>query len=235
MRVAVDRRISKGSLLSLRSFGFEPVLMPPSPLLQPGVASHTDMLIFIGFGGIFCHTSYYEANRELINELAGDKYTVYVSHEQMSSDYPSDVLFNGCILGKHLICNTKTISRLILDAAENNGYNILHVPQGYTKCSICIVDANALITSDRAIARICSNIGIDVLTVSEGHISLPPYSYGFIGGAGGSCGESVYFCGSLDKHPDGEAIKNFCKKYGKSAISLSDEQLLDVGSLYFIE
>jgi hypothetical protein len=76
--------------------------------------------------------------------------------------------------------------------------------------------------------------GIDVLTVSEGHISLPPYNFGFIGGSCTECGGKVYFCGSINSHPDGARIKEFCEKHGKTAISLSDRELIDVGSLFFI-
>ena len=108
------------------------------------------------------------------------------------------------------------------------------MPQGYTKCSVCVVSDNAIITADRAIATACAAVGIDVLTVSEGHISLPPYNFGFIGGASCACGDNVYFCGSLDTHPDGESIKEFCKNHGKLAVSLSDGELQDVGSLFFV-
>lgn len=75
-------------------------------------------------------------------------------------------------------------------------------------------------------------LGIDVLTVSEGHISLPPYNFGFIGGSCGERGGKVYFCGSINSHPDGARIKEFCEKHGKTAISLSDRELIDVGSLF---
>ena len=234
MRVLVDQRINENALSSLKSLGFEPILMPPSPLLQSGVSSHTDMLIFIGFGGIFCHASYYEANKALIDEIAENRLEIKVSNEQMSAEYPHDVLFNACILGSRLICNTKTASRLILDAAEENGYEIIHVPQGYTKCSICPIDGNAAITSDIAISKTLTCLGVDVLTVSEGHISLPPYNYGFIGGASGCYIDKVFFCGSLSTHPDGKRISEFCQKHCKDAFDLSDQTLQDVGSLFFI-
>lgn len=235
MRVLVDQRINENALSSLKSLGFEPILMPPSPLLQSGVSSHTDMLIFIGFGGIFCHTSYYEANKALIDEIAENRLEIKVSNEQMSAEYPHDVLFNACILGSRLICNTKTVSRLILDAAEESGYEIIHVPQGYTKCSICPIDGNAAITSDIAISKTLTCLGVDVLTVSEGHISLPPYNYGFIGGASGLLGDKVYFCGDIGRHPDRDMITKFCDKHKKRVISLSIDELQDVGSLFFIE
>jgi hypothetical protein len=96
------------------------------------------------------------------------------------------------------------------------------------------VSENAIITADRAISASCAQLGIDVLLIREGYISLPPYSFGFIGGASGVCGNNVYFSGSLGSHPDGERIKKFCEKHNKTAISLTDCELKDVGSLFFI-
>ncbi len=235
MHVLTDHRTPKEVLSSLLSYGFQPILMPSASYLSKSVSAHPDMLLFIGFGRLFCHKKYYEENQELMNRIAElAECKLSLSDEPTGEKYPFDVLFNACLLGNRLICNTNTVSRLILAAAEDAGCEIIHVSQGYTKCSICQVSENALITSDKGIAIACQNAGIDTLTVSEGHISLPPYEYGFIGGAGGFCGNTVCFCGCILDHPDRDAIRSFCKAHGKNALSLSDEKLYDVGSLIYI-
>ena len=235
MIALIDCRARKESLDALENYGFETVLIPPSPSLQTGVASHTDMLIFIGFGRLFCHTSYYEENKYLIDSIAQKGHlALLLSNEIWAQDYPRDVLFNACMVGNKLVCNEKTVSKDILRAARDMGVEIVNVNQGYTKCSICNVSENAIITSDKHIANTCKIAGIDVLLISEGHISLPPYDFGFIGGTSGMCGDSVYFCGSLSSHPDGDKINEFCTNHGKKAIPLSDGILQDVGSIMFI-
>ena len=236
MLIIVDHRIKEASLSALRSEGFQPLLIPPANYLSDAVSSHTDMLIFLGFGRLFCHKRYYESNASLIDHICETAaLTLTLSDEATGDRYPEDVLFNACIVGNRLICNERTISKLILASARELGYEIIHVSQGYTKCSICKVSESAIMTSDKAIAAACRGAGIDVLTVTEGHISLPPYDFGFIGGASGACRDKVYFCGSLDSHPDGERIREFCEKHNKSAISLTGGELQDVGSCYFIE
>ncbi len=236
MFALTDCRTDPQILYSLGRLGYETIPMPPADYMQSGVASHTDMLIFIGFGKLFCHEKYYVANRELINRIASLLgVELALSDELIGADYPRDVLFNACLLGKRLICNKSTVSKLILDAAEGLGYEIINVNQGYTKCSVAVVSENAVITADKSIKNVCRAFGLDVLTVCEGHISLPPYDYGFIGGASGFDNDKVYFCGSLDRHPDGERIKKFCEKHGKVAISLCDGELQDVGTLFFIQ
>ncbi len=231
----IDCRASAACLSNLREHGFETILMPPSRCLQTGVSSHTDMLLFIGFGKLFCHARYYEDNKELIDNIADfASLELILSQEAWATDYPHDVLFNACVVGNLLICNKKTVSKLILDAAEEHNFNVITVSQGYTKCSVCVVSDNAIITSDKTIARACDKANVDVLTVSEGHVSLPPYEFGFIGGASGLCDDKVYFFGSLNNHPDAISIIDFCRAHGKDVVSLGDHGLLDVGTIFFI-
>lgn len=235
MYVITDSRISTGSLEHLKNYGFQAITLPAFECLAEPVASHTDMLIFFGFGKLFCHKKYYSANVELIDRLSAISDTkVVTSIEPIYPIYPQDVLFNACIIGDKLICNTGTVSRHILQNAEEHGYNIIDVSQGYTKCSIFPVSDNAIITSDRIISERCQNAGIDVLLIPSGNISLPGYGYGFIGGVGGVYGNQAYFCGSLQAHPNGAQISEFCNKHNRIAVSLSDNILQDVGSLFFI-
>ena len=235
MKALIDCRADASLLSALKSHGFEPITIPPADYLQAGIASHTDMLIFIGFDRLFCHTSYYEKNKSLIDSLAAcSQLTLTISDEPVGAKYPSDVLFNACLIGNRLICNEKTVSRFILDAAIEKKYEIINVPQGYTKCSICTVSDNAIITADHPIATACKALDINVLEISEGYVALSPYSHGFIGGASGMCGDMVYFCGSLSTHPDAGRIVDFCRAYGKTAISLTDSALIDVGTIFFI-
>ena len=235
MLVITDGRISDDSLASLTDQGFEVILLPMADYLAEAVSGHTDMLVFIGFGKLFCHANYYKSNRDVIERIASlSSSEVCVSNEFTGEKYPSDVLFNACLVGNNLICNEKTASKHILDAAKAHGCEIIDVSQGYTKCSTCIVSDHAVITADLGIAKACREKNIEVLEISEGHIALPPYDFGFIGGASGVSGDKVYFCGSLDTHPDGEKIKNFCSKHNKIAVSLGNGELQDVGSLFFI-
>ena len=235
MFVITDHRICAEAISALENYGFESILLPSANYLATPVASHTDMLIFIGFGRIFCHRKYYESNSALIDRIATlSGLELTLSDEPTSEKYPLDVLFNACLVGNRLICNEKTVSKLILEAARGSGCEIINVPQGYTKCSISVVSEDAIITADKAIAVACRNSSIDVLEISKGNVFLPPYDYGFIGGTSGAWSDKVYFCGSIDSHPDGETIKAFCLKHQKNAISLTNGKLQDVGSLFFI-
>ena len=176
MFVIADHRISTEAISTLKKYGFETIPLPPAEYLSGAVASHTDMLIFMGFGRLFCHRKYYMCNPAILDRIASlSMLELTVSDESTGEKYPLDVLFNACLIGNRLICNPKTVSKLILEAARGSDCEIISVPQGYTKCSVTVVSDNAIITADKAIAAACRGAGIDVLTVTEGHISLTPY------------------------------------------------------------
>ncbi|MBE6548186.1 MAG: hypothetical protein E7667_04830 [Ruminococcaceae bacterium] len=235
MTVIIDNRMPTASLETLQKLGFEVIPMPKADYLSKPVSAHPDMLFFMGFGKLFCHSRYFEKNAALIERICqSGNLSLVLSDEPTDKKYPRDVLFNCVILGNNLLCNTKSVSGLILDEAINSGMNIIHTNQGYTKCSVCKVSENAVITSDISIARVCTENGIDALTIDEGDILLNGYDLGFIGGASGCDGKNVYFCGDISLHPDGEKIIEFCNSHGKGVISLSNEGLYDVGSILFI-
>jgi hypothetical protein len=88
------------------------------------------------------------------------------------------------------------------------------------------------VTADRGLADALRRSGVAVLDIRPGHIALPGYDYGFIGGAGGRLPDGTYvFFGDLTSHPDGEAIRRFAEEQKISAVSLSDEPICDRGGI----
>ena len=97
------------------------------------------------------------------------------------------------------------------------------------------VDDRHIITSDENIRQVWEKNGGIALLVRPGHIRLPGYKTGFIGGASGVTGKTVFFVGSLKGHPDGAAIRDFVRDRGKNIIELYDGPLYDIGTLYLFE
>ena len=211
---------------SLKKNGFDVILLTPFYSLSNPVYTHADMLLLSVKNTLFVHRDYEISSKDFANVIKID--------EPISSKYPNDILLNIAIVGKNVFANTKHASATILKHLEQNGYSIHHVSQGYAHCSTCVVNDNAIITADKGIAITAQNIGIDVLLIDEGHISLPPYDYGFIGGSCGSYKDSIYFCGSLNYHPSGERIRDFCKAHRKNIVELCDAPLMDVGGILFV-
>ena len=152
----------------------------------------------------------------------------------LGPEYPSDVLYNAVITEKFMICNTSTVSPDLMNAAKElyPDIKVIHVAQGYTKCKMVVVDESHFITEDEGIYKaLSSEDEAECLLISAGHVELPGYKRGFIGGASGRIGDEIWFNGDLSAHPDAENIVNFICGCGLTASWITDKPLVDIGSI----
>lgn len=229
-----DYRTPSGVLDSLKK-EFEILQLPPDSSLPEAVNGHSDLLIFRLKNRLITRKNYYRTAKdkiELICEKSGLE--LILSGAEAGDRYPKDCGLCAAVSGRNIICRKTSADGEILRLAGDYGYTLIDVPQGYSKCSCAVLADGAIITADRGIANVTQAKGIETLLISEGNVELPGYSYGFIGGASGLCGNKLYFCGDLKSHPDHKAIEEFAQKHNTLCISLSDEMLYDVGSLIFI-
>ena len=152
--------------------------------------------------------------------------------DALGMEYPHDIPFNAACTGRYFVHNLKYTAPELLEAAKEMGMTLVNVKQGYAKCSTVVVDEDSIITYDMGIAAACSKAGMDVLTVEPGHVLLSGYNTGFIGGASGRVGDSVYFNGDLTAHPDHSRIIEFIESKGLNVISFPGWPLTDIGSIY---
>ncbi len=219
--------------ISMGLYDAEMISLPCASHIPPPLSHHADMILFIGFDTLFTHTEYYKSNKNVIDEIASLLHlSLCISDEYTAQSYPYDVLFNAVLLGNRLICNKKTVSKHILEHAEKHRCEIINVNQGYTKCSTLIVSGNAIITSDLKIHNEASGHNIESLLISCGGIELPPYEYGFIGGTSGCDEDNIYFYGDISKHQDYNTIKEFIQSHNKNIVTLNNDRLCDVGSIF---
>lgn len=150
----------------------------------------------------------------------------------VKSPYPDDCRLNCVVMGDKIICNEKTVCSEIAEYARNIGYRFIHVNQGYTKCSVCIVNDNALITDDESIYNACQNNQIDSILISKGSIRLKGFDYGFIGGCTGLINKNkLLFNGDLNYHTDCNKITDFLNKHGVGPVIIENRPLEDIGSI----
>lgn len=229
-----DYRTPRGVLDSLKK-EFDIIQLPPDASLPEAVNGHSDLLIFKIDNKLVTRKSYYRTAKDkidLICEKCGLE--LILSDAEAGDKYPNDCGLCAAVSGRNIICIKASADGEILRLADDLGYNLLNVPQGYSKCSCAVLADGAIITADRGIAKNTKGAGIDTLVIAPGHIDLPGYDFGFIGGATGLCGNKLYFSGNLNSHPDHKAIEEFAQKHNTECISLSDEKLYDVGSIFFM-
>lgn len=171
-------------------------------------------------------------NSPLIPALGALGFQVEETTRAPSSAYPADALCGGFPWGSWLVGNPQALDGAILAGARRAGLEQLPVKQGYSACSVALVDESAAITADRGLYRALTAQGFQVLLIQPGHIQLPGYDTGFIGGCCGKLApDKLAFAGALSSHPDGEAIRLFLKSRGVEAVELRDAPLLDVGGI----
>ena len=235
MLAIVDERIPQNAEAALCARGWELLKLPPHPALPTPTASHPDMLVFFAPDAIYTTARYLQIALPTLQRisLAADRPLRTVTRE-VGERYPADILLNAAPVGKRLFALCAHTAKEVTAC----GYTPVNVRQGYAKCATVPIGDNALITADHAIAEAAKACGTEVLQIASGHVTLPGYDTGFIGGAASFAPyhstDEILFCGSLDLHPDGDAIRAFCHRHGLRAVSLSPDRLYDLGTVFLI-
>ena len=211
----------------LNDFGINSLIIPKSVRLPEPVSSHADLqLLHFGSNRIFT------SSEHLFLGESKKKFEIHRTRAALGDKYPNDVLLNCKIIGKHIFLNKKTIDEQILEYAYLNELNVINVNQGYTGCSICIINESAIITDDESIFTAAGKFLNDVLFISKGSIRLNGYDYGFIGGCCGKISsDKLAVNGKIESHKDYKKIIDFINKHNVKIIELSENVITDIGGI----
>ena len=232
MLAVIDPRMPTKAKQNLNKI-CETVELPPFSALDERVASHPDMLVFSAHGKLFTCKGYYAEAKVAIDKIISHAgLELVLTDDVLASEYPYDVKFNLFAFNGGFVGNLPYVSEEIKRYLESKKIPCLSVKQGYTKCSSVVLD-NAVISADKGICDAVTSLGGDALKISSGGVLLSGYSEGFLGGASGVYEKTVFFCGDIQKHQDYDRIYEFCSACGYETVSLSDEPLYDVGTIFF--
>lgn len=215
---------------TFQALGLSVLYTAPIYGLPKGLSAHTDLAVFpMGNRLFFLDRS----QTKLFTQLKSLGFCVSYGEQRVTEGYPNDVPYNAVKLGKNLLlCNEKTVDFSILQYAISEKYGILNCNQGYTKCSVAPIGANAVLTDDKSIAEILRQIGFDVLLLEKGDILLHGFNYGLIGGCCTMLSKSeMLFLGNVFSHRNADAICAFLRNYGIVPICAGKMPLTDIGSL----
>lgn len=211
----------------LHCLGIKTIKIPDNPNLPEPVAAHADLqLLHMGNNVVFSQ------NEHLFQGSQSKNLCFRHIGVQLGNEYPKDVPLNCAVIGNKLICNKKTIAGEVLEFAETNGLTVINVNQGYAKCSICVVNQEAIITDDESIFAAAGNFFNDTLFISKGSIVLKGYNYGLIGGCCGKIDKNkMAFNGAIESHKDYKKILDFLARNNIQCIELHSERLNDIGGI----
>lgn len=215
-------------ITSLKKWGLNVIPVNPIEQLDLPVASHADMQLYHA-GGERLILAPHDAQLKRTVE----KYGFHIDFtEKLDKKYPLDIRCNAARIGEVCFCNPKGCSSLILERCTKDNITVVAVPQGYAKCSTCVVNRRAIITEDPSIAKAALEYGFDVLQISFGDVVLSGYPYGFLGGCCGLIDKNtIAFTGNISYHRDSAKIERFLEKHNVSPIFLASGKLKDIGGI----
>lgn len=228
--VIIDGRVPREAIEKIERLNIRVIPTIPCKEVSDPISYHPDIVIHpVNHNTIVVAPNVFEYYSDVLSKtgikvIKGDK--------KLDKDYPYDIAYNVGRVDRFAIHNFKHTDEKLMYYLEKEGLEFINVKQGYTKCSIAVVDRKAVITSDYPIYKKLIELGVDVLLIEPGYIRLDGYPYGFVGGTCGNLsGETIAFSGKFLCHPDRLKISSFLKKYNKKVLWLRNENVTDIGTI----
>lgn len=225
--VIIGERYGSALCGPMERLGLRVILCPPNPMVDRRLSGHVDLSV-VHISGKDMLVSRYVAKDTFLYELEKMGMEPQICDSPTEPKYPQDAAMCAAFVGAHVFHNPKMSCPELLEAA---GERLVPVKQGYAKCALCPVSGSAAITSDGGVASAARRVEIDILLISQGHIALEGFEYGFIGGSSFRISDRLFaFTGRLDRHPQEREIFDFLEKRGLSPVCLTERPIFDIGS-----
>lgn len=228
----IDERMRDVEKQTLKNLGYELIEIKKSTNVYPEISSHVDIFACKVKDKIVVEKHIYDI---LKNKF---KREIIKGDSTVQNVYPNDINYNVCIVGNKAIHNFKYTDSKIISELNKNNFELINVKQGYSNCSIAVIDENSIILSDKGLYNSLKNRGIDMLFLDYIHnIKLlnenGEYSQknGFIGGAVSRIGDNIVVFGDLDKIDYDGKIKGFIKKRNLNIIDFKRLDVIDYGGV----
>lgn len=234
--IIIDERMREIEKEKLKSLGYELVEIKKSTCVYPEISSHVDIFACKINDKIVVEKSQYD---NIIKKIKNKN--IIKGENVLKEKYPYDIGYNVCTVGNKAIHNFKYTDPRIYDLLLKNNFECIDVKQGYSNCSIAVIDNNSIILSDKGLYNSLKNKDLDVLFLEEkcdikllnenGNYSSKT---GFIGGAIARLGNNVIVFGELKKIDKQDKIKDFIEQKGIKIIDFKDLDIIDYGGIVAI-
>ena len=228
-KVIIDNRMREKEKNKLEELGYELLEINTSDKVYSEIVSHVDIFTCKVGEKIIVEPSQYMKLSKIPNVIKGK--------EEIQEKYPFDIKYNVCTIWKKAIHNFQYTDSKLKQELINDEYELINTTQGYTNCSIAVIDSNSAIVSDKGLYKILKFHGIDTLLV-ENNLDIKllngeKYSNkkGFIGGCMARLGKSIIVFGDLNKIDSDGKIRTFITKKNLDIIEFKGLDIIDYGGL----
>lgn len=233
--IIVDNRIRKIEMEFLNKLDRNILALPSINNVYEEISSHVDIYISKIKDTLIIEKAMYDNIKE---KVLDNDICIVRGNETVKNPYPNDILYNVCVIGNNAIHNFKYTDKKLLEIIDKKGLNKININQGYSNCSIAVIDDNSAIVSDKKIANILQKNGIDTLYIDEkldiklldkkGNYSKMS---GFIGGAIERMENNVIVFGDLNKIDKENKIRNFITSRNLNVIDFKGFDVIDYGGI----
>jgi len=231
MKLIIDERMREIEKAKLKELGYKLIEIKQSEKIYQEISSHVDIFTCKIGEKLIVEPSQYEFIKSELTK------NIQKGNESIQSKYPYDIKYNVCIIGKKALHNFEYTDSKIKEELIKQGYELINTTQGYTNCSIAVIDENSAIVTDKGLYKILQKHNIDVLYLqNELDIKLlnnEEYSKrkGFIGGVISIIDNKVFVSGDLNKIDQNEQIRNFIEKRNLKLIEFKGLDVIDYGGI----
>lgn len=229
MKIIIDSRMRNEEKEYLKKYG-ELIEIECQDCVYDEISAHPDIF--------FCKINdqiFQAPNLKLEKQLKTQK-----GSSSVGKQYPDDVKYNICQIGKKIIHNFKYTDSLVNDYINSIGLEKINIKQGYTKCSIAVTSENSCITSDEGIYKTLQKENIDVLLLRDEIMHLQDKNKnitnmsGFIGGSSCIIDNKFILFGDSDKLNSKSKLVDFLNKQKLELIDFKNLEIIDYGGVILL-
>lgn len=226
MKIIIDSRMRNKEKEYLKRYG-ELVEIECQDSVYDEISAHPDIF--------FCKINdqvFQAPNLKLEKQLQTKK-----GSSPVGKQYPDDIKYNICQIGRKIIHNFKYTDSLVNDYINSIGLKKINIKQGYAKCSIAVTSENSCITSDEGIYKTLQKENIDVLLLRDEIIQLQDKNKnitnmnGFIGGSSCIIDNKFILFGDSDKLNSKSKLVDFLNKQKLELIDFKNLEIIDYGGV----
>ena len=230
----IDKRMRQIEKEKLKQLGYELIELEQNPNIYEEISAHVDIHVCKMGSKIIVEKSKYKEIANFLKET--DNITkMEIGQDVISSNYPQDIKYNVCIIGNKAIHNFEYTDIKIKEELIKQNYELINTNQGYTNCSIAVINENSAIVTDKGLYKILEKHKIDVLYLKENLdiklLTNSGYSTrnGFIGGAISRIANNIVVFGDLSKIDKQAQIRDFILSKNLNIIEFENLDIIDYG------
>lgn len=226
MKIIIDSRMRKIEKEYLSQYG-DLIELPYQSSVYDEISSHPDIF--------FCKINnqiFQAPNLKLENKLKTKQ-----GSNSVGAQYPEDIKYNICQIGKRVIHNFKYTDPAVAKYIDSTGIQKINIKQGYSKCSISVTSENSCITSDEGICETLKRKNIDVLLLGNTNIrlldknGLQTKMSGFIGGATAVIEDKFIIFGDSNKISNKASLIEHLNNHNLKLVDFKNLEIIDYGSI----